>query len=180
MPSPIGHALAGVAVAWAGERRGRFRTDRERPPAAEHARRLTITCAILAAAPDLDLLVPGAHRTMTHSVAAALLVTIVAAGVTRWVTGKIDWRTTLLCGAAYGSHLLLDWLGADPYAPSGIQLLWPIRRWFISPWTIFPGTERRKIFTLAAIAANMKSLAVECVVLGPVVLALWWKRRKGI
>ena len=81
MPSPIGHALSGVAIAWtaslAEPRDGTGRTVSDRW--------LPIYVA-LAAAPDLDLLVHGAHRTATHSVTAMLLVTIVAAAVTGQVT----------------------------------------------------------------------------------------------
>src|SRR5689334_571990 len=82
MPSPIGHALSGVAIAWtaslaeaAGNPAGRTVSERWLP-----------VCVALAAAPDLDLLVHGAHRTATHSVTAMLLVTIVAAAVTGQVT----------------------------------------------------------------------------------------------
>ena len=56
MPSPIGHALAGVAVAWAIDPR----TDR----------RLALTAAGLGALPDIDLLLPMPHRTITHSLGA--------------------------------------------------------------------------------------------------------------
>ncbi len=47
---------------------------------------------------------------------------------------------TLALAAAYGSHVLLDWLGSDSVAPIGVMALWPIssdfflsdRRWFMS------------------------------------------------
>jgi hypothetical protein len=81
MPSPIGHALSGVAIAWTASlaeprhHSGRTLSDRWLP-----------IYMALAAAPDLDLLVHGAHRTATHSVTAMLLVTIVAGVVTGQVT----------------------------------------------------------------------------------------------
>ena len=40
-------------------------------------------------------------------------MTIVAALVTGWVTGSRSIGVGLLCGIAWGSHTLLDWLGAD-------------------------------------------------------------------
>ena len=165
MPSPFGHALAGLATAWAG---GRL-----------HLRvwGLAVSCAILAAAPDLDLLLPGAHRTFTHSIVAAVIVTIIAIVVTGKVTGKVDVRTGLLCGAAYGSHLLMDLLGADPNPPSGIQLLWPARVWVISPWTMFPGTERRHMLTVESFETNVKAVLVECAVMIPIAAAAWLTRR---
>src|SRR5262245_36777957 len=80
MPSPIGHALAGVAVALtvahpsARQRFWRFLT-----------RPLTLFAVALATLPDADLFVPGFHRTATHSLTATALVTIIAIAVTRWV-----------------------------------------------------------------------------------------------
>ena len=90
------------------------------------ARPLTLVCIALAVLPDIDLLYPPMHRTATHSVGAVVLVTIIAAGVTGWVTGRINWRIALVCAAAYASHILTDWLGTDRnYAPYGIQMFWP-------------------------------------------------------
>jgi len=193
MPSPFGHALAGAAVAWVSEPTS-TRTLERRPSTGA----LTAVCAVLAALPDADLLLPGAHRTFTHSIFAVIVVTIVAAGVTRWVTrkerhvgpvgqaGRVGraahvnaWRIALICGAAYGSHLLLDLLGDDPNLPSGIQLLWPSQRWFILPITIFPGTERRHIFSAASILINLKAFGVELIVMGPIAAAAAWYRRRA-
>jgi len=105
MPSPIGHALSGVAIAWTAslaeppDNSGRTLSDRWLP-----------IYMALAAAPDLDLLVHGAHRTATHSVTAMLLVTIVAAVVTGQVTrlrasrfgGQAPGRASRLGGQAPG------------------------------------------------------------------------------
>jgi inner membrane protein len=205
MPSPIGHALAGVATAWSSEYFPAANAGDARASA-----RLTFVCAALAALPDVDLLFPGTHRTVTHSISATIFVTIIAAAVTGWVTrskalnregdsegnsegnsegdsagtprrSRAVWRIALVCGIAYGSHLLLDWLGADPNPPSGIEALWPFsHQWFISPWTVFPGTERRHFFTLAAVATNLRALAVEVGVLGPVVGVLGRKSGRWV
>jgi inner membrane protein len=158
MPSPIGHAIAGVAVAWAGDRR------------------LAPVCAGLAALPDADLLLPGFHRTYTHSVTAVLVVTIVAAAV----TGKVTrWRTALVCGAAYASHLLLDWLGADSHPPFGIQLLWPFSdRWFISGWDVFRETARQHFFEPAIVHQNALAVAQELTILLPLAALVWLVRVK--
>jgi len=173
VPSPLGHALGGVAVAWAGD------GDPSTGPQPRASTALTLACAALAVSPDLDLLFRGFHRTAMHSVTAALLVTIIAAGVTGWVNGRIDRRAALLCGLAYASHLLLDWLGADPTPPHGLQLLWPFSHaWFIAPWTIFPGTERRTILSAAAMLTNLKAAAVELALLGPLVTWLGARRTR--
>ena len=190
MPSPIGHALGGVAAAWFAERiptstiTGPITPASGRPPE-RISTALTLICAVLAAAPDLDLLWPGMHRTVTHSVGAVVLVTIISAVVTGWVTRRSNWlnwniwRIAGICGLAYASHLLLDWLGTDPNPPFGIQALWPFsHQWFIAGWTIFPMTERRSFFSWAAFATNVNAVAVEVGILGPVVLVLSRLRRR--
>jgi membrane-bound metal-dependent hydrolase YbcI (DUF457 family) len=177
MPSPIGHALSGIAVAWSARLAERRRASTIQQSAAGHwPDHLVPLCMALAAAPDLDLLVHGAHRTATHSVTAALLVTIVAAAVTREVT---RWRTALICGVSYGSHLLLDWLAADTYPPYGIQLLWPFSdRWFISHIDLFRQTARQEFLTAPIIRQNLVAVAQELLILLPILAVLWYARRR--
>jgi membrane-bound metal-dependent hydrolase YbcI (DUF457 family) len=179
MPSPIGHALSGVAIAWTASL-----AERDAAGRTVSDRRLPLYVA-LAAAPDLDLLVHGAHRTASHSVTAMLLVTIVAAAVTGQVTplrgprfgGQRGWRIALLCGISYGSHLLLDWLAADNYPPRGIQLLWPFSsRWFISDLDLFRQTARQQFLTAPIIRQNLFAVAQECLILLPVLALIWWAR----
>ncbi len=207
MPSPIGHALAGVATALMGERDtpaspftperlltpdlkvGPTESAAKRPTMVCHnamrGRRvgpvstLTVVCAVLAMLPDIDLLYLPLHRTATHSVFAALLIFIVAASVTGWVTGRVSWRVAIVCGAAYGSHILCDWMGKDASIPHGIQALWPFSdRWFISQWPLFPGTERRQVFSERSILINLWALVAELAIFGPVVVALWLRRTR--
>src|SRR5687767_590674 len=106
MPSPIGHALAGLAVRWAAGPSTPPGTPRRIAP-------ITIACLAVAVLPDLDLVHYSLHRTVTHSVGATLVIMIIVAGVTGWVTGSIGWRVALVVGAAHASHILLDWLGVD-------------------------------------------------------------------
>ena len=114
MPSPIGHALAGAAIAWSVNLRGPRtismmdawppqtpgstlhgtlnlapRWTKRRPADAIDA--FTVLCACLAAAPDLDLFVRYTHRAGTHSLLAVAVVAIfsmIAITVTGWVTGS--------------------------------------------------------------------------------------------
>ena len=189
MPSPFGHALAGLAVGLLADGPSTAAPDdvpgTALPGTASSSSRawgdwaLAGSCAGLAVLPDLDLVLGPAHRTATHSVTAVALVIIMAIGVTGWVTGRPAWRTALVCGSAYGSHLLLDWLGRDPRPPYGIQAFWPMsREWFIAPWTIFPGTERRAIFSAHALATNLKAGLVEGALLGPLAWASGVRRRR--
>src|SRR5215211_3307748 len=113
MASPVGHALAGYAVGMlvAG------RADRGAGfPASTRDRVLLF--AGLACLPDVDFLF-HAHSMYTHSIGAVLAVTAVAAAC-RWPA-----RVVMACAAAYGSHLLLDFLGNDTAPPIGIMARWP-------------------------------------------------------
>lgn len=202
MPSPVGHALAGVAVALAANRAPqppiirRFLTDP-----------ITLWAVALAALPDADLLLRGFHRTVTHSVFTTIAVTIVAMLVTGRVTTsgpanrlrqgdggppkrsakaeagrhhwRIAWGIVLTCGAAHASHIVLDWLGGDRSQPAGIQALWPVsHRWFISGWELFPQIERRQPFSAGSMAINLYALMWELLLMGPVIAGLWWARTR--
>ena len=89
------------------------------------ARRPRLTTPIAAAAsagaavaPDLDLLV-GSHRTYTHSIGAVALVGVARRG---WSCARRHAERDAVAGmltAAYGSHLVLDWLSKDTATPSG-------------------------------------------------------------
>jgi inner membrane protein len=185
MPSPVGHALAGVAVAWVADLVPGRRAWRTAGPATSPFVRaggiLTLVCGALAVAPDLDLLVLR-HRAITHSLGAVIIVFIVATAVTGWVTrGLPVVRIGLMYAAAYGSHLLLDWLAVDTTLPYGLQALWPFSdSWFISGVDLFPGTERRDILSLAAIRTNLRALSYETAILLPVLGLLWRVRVKAL
>ena len=175
MPSPIGHALGGLAVAWAAD------LLPLRPVLGRHeSLRPEYFCVALAVLPDADLLLPIAHRTVTHSVAAVAavaLLMIVASGV----TGKVTAKFAVACVAAYASHLLLDWLQTDPTPPLGIQLFWPVSSaWFISGWDILRPTERRHMFEPATMQRNVVAVVQEIVILAPVAAAAWLVRVKAL
>src|SRR5690349_19086624 len=122
MPTPVGHALGGFACGWLVADAPRWR------PA--------LAFAVLGALPDIDLLF-DAHSTYTHSLGAALIVALLAWPFVRG-------RLALACGAAYASHVLLDWLGVDTSPPYGITALWPFSSaYFISGLDIFPAADRR-------------------------------------
>jgi membrane-bound metal-dependent hydrolase YbcI (DUF457 family) len=181
VPSPIGHILAGAAIAWASDSGAQARTLPPIPGARARLRNLTLVCAGLAAAADLDLVLPGTHRTVTHSMTAVGVVAIVAIAMTGRVTFSPGrWRVVIACTAAYASHLLLDWLGADPTPPYGLQLLWPFSdRWFISNLDLFRGTARIRLFTAASIRTNALAILQEVAILGPIALAAWLVRVKA-
>jgi len=162
MPTPIGHALAGLAVAGVSG-------GGKRLPAGHLA--ALVFCA---AAPDLDLalrLLDGVnhHRGASHSVTAAVLVGL--AGVALRRLGA-PLPGGLALGAAWGSHVLLDYLGVDTSPPSGEMALWPFSsRFYVSPVSLFYDVPRA--FSRAAIAHNLTAVAIEILVLLPVAAFSW-------
>jgi membrane-bound metal-dependent hydrolase YbcI (DUF457 family) len=180
MPSPIGHALAGIAVAWTADLVPGDRAWRTAPESASWYRRagngVTLLCAGLAAAPDLDLAF-GTHRELTHSIGAVVIVGLCAAALAAGARRPVT-RIALMCAAAYGSHLFLDWLGTDNYPPRGIQLMWPFNReWYISELDLFRQTARLRIFTRGPMLTNMRAVLQEIAILLPVLVVLWRVRR---
>lgn len=168
MPSPVGHALGGLALGWLAAGRGRI----DRPVVA------AVLFAGLGAVPDVDILVEGTHRLYTHSVAAVALVAAAAALIPGRPLGLSRGRFAAACALAYGSHLLLDWMGDDRSVPIGIRALWPFTdAYFQSSLRWFPPVERR--YWLPGFwTANLRAIAWEMLVLAPVVgAAAWWHTR---
>jgi membrane-bound metal-dependent hydrolase YbcI (DUF457 family) len=166
MPSPIGHALAGVAAGFLIRRVGSAPVYSSQPTglAMQHLlldRRL-IVFALLGTLPDIDFLF-GLHSAYTHSVGAIVVVAAVACLRAR----KDGAAVVLALASAYGSHVLLDWLGSDTVAPLGVMALWPIsndfflsdRRWFMSVC--------REFWLLSCWWHNALGVTREILVLGP-------------
>ena len=188
VPSPIGHALAGAAIAWSF--RGASSTGGS--TGASTGWKLPVACAVCAALPDIDLLYMPTHRTATHSVPVAVLLTILAVIVTGWVNPIRDWAgrrfgvgtqtfvVGLACGLAWSSHILLDWLGADANPPYGVQAFWPFSdTWFYSGVDVFPGTQRRNPLSMRAMLINVRAAVWETVLMGSIAAAAWWFRRRA-
>ena len=181
MPSPVGHAIAGVAAGWLIA-----------PQAARGRGQILQAAAFALAATiaDIDLLV-GSHRGPTHSLAAAVL-----AGIATWVWCAVGTarrpvksvglrvernarplRFALALTAAYATHTLLDWLGTDSSPPIGIMALWPVSRsYYESPLHLFMAISRRywlPDFWLV----NARAIARELAILAPVMMVVLWLRR---
>jgi len=170
MPSPVGHALAGYAIGTlvAG-----------RPPATGPTRfqgipPRALLFAGLACAPDVDFLF-RAHSMYTHSIGAVLLVGIAAAAILRGPALLI-----VACAVAYGSHLLLDWLGHDTSPPLGIMALWPFSdEYWASPWPVITPVTRR--YWLPNFwSHNLKVVSIEILVFGSVAAAMYLWRGRGV
>ena len=170
MPSPVGHALGGIAIGYLAT--GRRPLDRPLVAA--------VLFAALGTFPDVDVLVEGTHRLYTHSlvaVALAGLTVALAGGATGHRLGLSTLRLACVCAAAYGSHVLLDWLGDDRSVPIGIRALWPFTdTYYQSDLRLFPPVERR--YWLPGFwTANLHAIGWEFAVLGPCALLAAWTQR---
>jgi inner membrane protein len=186
MATPIGHALAGLAVAWGADLVPGHRSWRTAAPTASWYQRagkgLTLACAVLAAAPDLDLFFGRFHRTMTHSFLSVAVIAGAVWAVAAWrMPRRAIKRVVVMCTVAWATHLLLDWLAVDQSVPRGIQVLWPFDgRWFISGWDVFAGSERRQLLSAATMRKNLEAAAREVAILAPIVVVLWLVRVKAL
>ena len=178
MPSPLGHALAGLTVGLMGDPVPASRA----PWWKDATTAFALTGALMAALPDADLLVPiyHFHRTATHSLTATVLILIITATVTGKVTGRANWRLAVALATAQLTHLLMDWLGYDRNPPPGIQLFWPLSRtYFISGWEWFPPTAREEL-SLYMVGVNAWAALYETLVVGPFVVLAWvWRRLRS-
>jgi inner membrane protein len=157
MPSPIGHALGGMAFGWAIAPRLR-----------DGVARAGAIYAAVGMAPDLDLLV-GSHSTYTHSVGAVGLVFLAGLAASRRP------RVAAAIAAAWASHLLLDWLGNDTSAPIGIMALWPFsREHYQSSFYVFEAISRRYWLPEQFVWSNLKAALREVLILGPVAGVSYW------
>lgn len=167
MPTPLGHALAGVAAGWAVA-----------PPSAPRSRLiLQITVlAVLAAAPDLDLLI-GRHSGETHSIGAAVIVATVAAW-RRWPLAETRWRIWIAAWLAWSSHPLLDALSPDTSAPIGVMAFWPFSHAYVQTGlSVFAPIWRFPV-TVREIRHDLLAAVRELAILGPVVVAMGWLRAR--
>jgi membrane-bound metal-dependent hydrolase YbcI (DUF457 family) len=181
MPSPTGHLLAGVAIAWAAEscgtRRARAEDHAARPAAASAMTPLVLASAALALVPDLDILL-ASHRTYTHSIAAAGLAAL-GGGVIARALGAPGVATGLTCGLVVASHIFLDWLGRDGSTPRGLMALWPLSSaYFYSGIDLFADISRRYWKPEEFFLKNAVSIAREVAILGPVAALAWWTRMR--
>lgn len=167
MPTPIGHALGGLAV-------GAAIVGRAQPPwFGIRSSSLLWVWALCGVLPDVDFFV-GGHRGVTHTLGAIALV-----GCGTALLARRRPALWLAAAASYGTHLLLDWLGADGVDPLGIMALWPfVDTFYLSPYSLFPAVCRQ--FSSVGCRVDLVQAVVwELLLLGPVAaMAVWLRHRR--
>ena len=191
MPLPVAHSLLGATICVAADRDG----------AGVSPGRLA-TAVVLANAADLDYL-PGMligdphrfHRMASHSLTFAVLVGIAAAIAVR--SGVVrDWPlrpglprgalgTGLIATAVWMSHPVLDLFNGDYSEPTGVLLFWPFLEVWVASTPFFMNVDKVAgaatpwAFAWSLVTwHNVKTAALEFAVLGPVLAAtVWWRRR---
>lgn len=174
MPTPLGHALAGLAAGTAASG-GRTILG----PIKD-----LVFFAGFGVLADVDF-IPGLilgegsgwHRGMSHSITAAAV-----AGLLAWLWARHrpnGGRLALGALAAYASHVLLDYLNVDTRPPFGIPLLWPFsQEYMLAHHAIFLDVKRHAL-TWAIVKHDLMAMAWETLLLGPpAILALFWRRMK--
>jgi membrane-bound metal-dependent hydrolase YbcI (DUF457 family) len=177
MASPIAHSFAGFWTFICQRRH--FKT---RPTA--HWREYLLAPGVLillANAPDLDLLLGNAaHRGFTHSLAAAIALSLALSCAWQIVPGF--WRSAILYFTAYSSHLLIDFFTGIKIGWTntgyGMPLFWPWSKTFSSPLILISGI-RHKDFAALFSLDNVRACTYETLTFGAitVVASVLWKRK---
>lgn len=167
VPSPLGHALGGAAA-------GLLIAT---PGVSPRNRWIQIVSfAAIGMAPDLDLLI-GRHRLESHSVGMALIVGALAAWL-RWPAARSRLQSFTAVAAAWFSHAVLDYLGADTSTPQGVMMWWPFSSTFHYAGLNVLLPISRRWWLPGMVAHNLQAALREIIVLGPVAAVAWWLRRR--
>ena len=174
MPSPLGHAIAGLAVHVVASRRRQELFDWPRVT-------LTVGAALC---PDLDLLLRWVDGRNHHGGAmhGAGFAVLVAGLVAAWAFAR-GWPRPaplgLAAGFAWSSHILLDYLNVDTHPPIGILALWPFSgAYYKFPWPIFLDIGRT--LEWSTVLHNALAAAWEAALLVPLLAWAWRYRTRNI
>jgi membrane-bound metal-dependent hydrolase YbcI (DUF457 family) len=168
MPTPVAHSLAGATIALLANGRGPL------------DRKFLAASVVASCLPDIDFAIGflvgrNVHHYFTHSLGFAVLFAGAAYLLSRYRRGF----HTLVLGASYLSHILLDLLSEDTAAPYGVQLLWPLsQEFYISPVLVFDDIWRGTLAKLLGLH-NWLAVVREILIVGPMAaLVLTWRRRR--
>jgi hypothetical protein len=184
MPSPVGHALAGMAAGWLVV--GPAAIVRSGPGARAWLWQAA-AFGFVGALPDADFLI-GNHSGPTHGLGSALIVGLAFRALSGAAAsggafaaaarGTSSWRLAAAMALAYSTHTLLDWMGNDTTPPIGIMALWPFNHeYYESDLHVFMAISRR--YWLPNFwTHNLTAVAWEILILAPVAAVVWLVRRR--
>ena len=167
MPSPLAHTIAGLTVHVA--------TARDEEELFDLRRAFVFVFA--ANAPDLDFLLNlfdgrNHHQQETHSVGFAALCALAGALLFRLWRWPRPFALGLSAGAAWLTHVVLDFLNSDTNPPIGLMALWPFsHEYYKFAWPLFLDIGRT--FSWRTVRNNLLAAAWESVVLLPVLWLAW-------
>jgi inner membrane protein len=174
MPTPLGHALAGIAAGAA--------STGSRPLMGNW--RDLILFSLLGQLPDLDF-IPGIimgkpdmyHHGISHSLGAALMVGLIVFLIKIKRSGGLRWG--LMAFWVVLSHVVLDAINVDTSYPHGVPLLWPFSSEYYLIYPLFLDVWREPPW-LETIIHNLLAMGLEFAVLGPIALGfvMWRNRRR--
>ena len=176
MPTPIGHALGGITagyvVATFVTAKSAARAVRVVPAGLVNPVCGLGTLACVGMLADVDLLF-GLHRGLTHSLAAALFVGLLYA-CTRYQQRVLAGLTV---SAAYGSHVLFDWIGVDSGPPLGVEVFWPLSEQYYQAEFLLFFRICRDYADPDCWSHNAMALGWELIILVPLTGAVVWMHR---
>jgi inner membrane protein len=179
VPSPLGHAVAGLAAGWLIAGAPALKSVNPTAPPANQPWLATwrgaFVFAGLAVSPDLDLLF-HAHSMYTHSLGAALVVLLAVAALTPAHAHR--WTAAFACAAAYATHTLLDWMGNDTTPPIGIMALWPFTSEYYESNLHFFMAITRRYWLPGFWTHNLIAMLREIGTLVPLALLVYFLRRR--
>jgi membrane-bound metal-dependent hydrolase YbcI (DUF457 family) len=166
MPTPLGHAIAGLALYTA------FFPPASSPFEIDSSKGKWLLLAVTASLlPDIDfihltdngaLAISGAfHRGVTHTIGFAAAGGAITALIA-WMIKTPQWKKTgAVVGAGLCSHLLLDLLNIDenPVNGLGLPLFWPVLEgYYMIP--LLPGVDRSDPLSVATLCTLCAEIAL--------------------
>jgi membrane-bound metal-dependent hydrolase YbcI (DUF457 family) len=147
----------------------------------ERSRALLVVGAALV--PDLDLLlrfVDGRnhHQQQTHSLGFAVAAAILVAALARGLGWARPMTLGLAAGAAWASHVLLDFMAVDTNPPIGVMALWPASSgYFHMLWPLFLDIGRT--LEWSTVRHDAAAVAWEVCLLLPLLVVTWRLRTRA-
>ena len=178
MSSPVAHGLAAYSL---------LITIEPRLTADPQTNRKTFLVSVLfGSMADADFLVAHftknpvlQHHFFSHSIFFGIGVFFLCFLILKLLKQQNAWNAATLLGAAYNTHLVLDYFTEDRSHPFGIPLFWPFtNKHYLAPVEIFHSIHRGTVQSIFSIW-NLTAILQEVFILMPVALLAFLRARKA-